>query len=146
MCSPKPSSPTTSFLPASKDPFNRTVDLPNHDEQQLHRLLTLFEVPEEIKAIGKILGPTAISSLLLYSRAVISMLFFSYLGELELAGGSLAIGVANITGYSVISGLAMGMEPVCGQAYGAKQLKNLGLTLQRTMLLLLSLSLSCGPT
>ncbi|KAK8528348.1 hypothetical protein V6N12_074878 [Hibiscus sabdariffa] len=141
MCSPKPSSPTTSFLPASKDPFKRTVDLPNHDEQQLHRLPTLSEVLEEIEAIGKISGPPTISSLLLYSRIVISMLFLGYLSELELAGGSLAIGVANITGYFVISGLVMGMEPICGQAYGAKQLKLLGLTLQRMMLLLLSASI-----
>jgi MATE family multidrug resistance protein len=96
---------------------------------------------EEIKAIGKISGPTAITGLLLYSRAMISMLFLGYLGELELAGGSLSIGFANITGYSVISGLAMGMEPICGQAYGAKQWKLLGLTLQRTVLLLLSTSL-----
>lgn len=69
------------------------------------------------------------------------MLFLGYLGELELAGGSLSIGFANITGYSVISGLAMGMEPICGQAYGAKQWKLLGLTLQRTVLLLLSTSI-----
>lgn len=68
------------------------------------------------------------------------MLFLGYLGELELAGGSLSIGFANITGYSVISGLSMGMEPICGQAYGAKQMKLLGLTLQRTVLLLLSCS------
>ncbi|KAE9457347.1 hypothetical protein C3L33_10790, partial [Rhododendron williamsianum] len=72
---------------------------------------------------------------------MISMLFLGYLGELELAGGSLSIGFANITGYSVISGLAMGMEPICGQAYGAKQRKLLGLTLQRTVLLLLSTSI-----
>ncbi|KAI4337556.1 hypothetical protein L6164_015955 [Bauhinia variegata] len=72
---------------------------------------------------------------------MISMLFLGYLGEMELAGGSLSIGFANITGYSVISGLAMGMEPICGQAYGAKQRKLLGLTLQRTVLLLLSISI-----
>ncbi|XP_022772264.1 protein DETOXIFICATION 48-like [Durio zibethinus] len=142
MYNPKPSFATSfPFLPLSKTPFNKTPDLPNDDEQQLHRLPTLYEALEEIKAIGKISGPTAISSLLLYSRAMISMLFLGYLGELELAGGSLAIGVANITGYSVISGLAMGMEPICGQAYGAKQWKLLGLTLQRTVLLLLSASI-----
>ena len=93
---------------------------------------------EEVKAIGRISGPTAMTGLLMYSRAMISMLFLGYLGELELAGGSLSIGFANITGYSVISGLSMGMEPICGQAYGAKQMKLLGLTLQRTVLLLLS--------
>ena len=101
----------------------------------------LIQALEEIKAIGKISGPTTITGLLLYSRAMISMLFLGYLGELELAGGSLSIGFANITGYSVISGLAMGMEPICGQAYGAKQWKLLGLTLQRTVLLLLSTSI-----
>ncbi|TMW96861.1 hypothetical protein EJD97_006673 [Solanum chilense] len=94
-----------------------------------------------MKEIGKIAGPTAITGLVLYSRSMISMLFLGYLGELELAGGSLSIGFANITGYSVISGLAMGMEPICGQAYGAKQMKLLGITLQRTVLLLLSTSI-----
>ncbi|KAK4795785.1 hypothetical protein SAY86_028111 [Trapa natans] len=115
----------------------------NHGEEDddLHRWPAPSEAMREIKAIGKISGPTAITGLLLYSRAMISMLFLGYLGELELAGGSLAIGFANITGYSVISGLAMGMEPICGQAYGAKQMKLLGLTLQRTVLLLLSTSL-----
>uniref|UniRef100_A0A803PRF3 Protein DETOXIFICATION n=1 Tax=Cannabis sativa TaxID=3483 RepID=A0A803PRF3_CANSA len=69
------------------------------------------------------------------------MLFLGRLGELSLAGGSLAIGFANITGYSVLSGLAMGMEPICGQAFGAKRFKLLGLTLQRTVILLLLTSL-----
>ncbi|GMH18001.1 hypothetical protein Nepgr_019842 [Nepenthes gracilis] len=111
------------------------------DHEELRRWPTPLEALEEIKAIGMISGPTAITGLLLYSRAMISMLFLGYLGEMELAGGSLSIGFANITGYSVISGLAMGMEPICGQAYGAKQKKLLGLTLQRTVLLLLSTSI-----
>ncbi|CAL5415102.1 unnamed protein product [Camellia sinensis] len=111
------------------------------DLDELHRWPTLSEAMEEIKAIGKISGPTTITGLLLYSRAMISMLFLGYLGELDLAGGSLSIGFANITGYSVISGLSMGMEPICGQAFGAKQRKLLGLTLQRTVLLLLSTSI-----
>ncbi|XP_002283609.2 protein DETOXIFICATION 48 [Vitis vinifera] len=145
MCNPKPSSPS-SFLSPMKAHFmslNKTMDLHTDDEeeQQLHRWPTPSEALEEIKAIGKISGPTAVTGLLLYSRAMISMLFLGYLGELELAGGSLSIGFANITGYSVISGLAMGMEPICGQAYGAKQWKLLGLTLQRTVLLLLSTSI-----
>lgn len=39
MYNQKPSSPTTSFLPS-----NKTVDLPNDDEEQLHRFPTLSEV------------------------------------------------------------------------------------------------------
>ncbi|KAK9270462.1 hypothetical protein L1049_026042 [Liquidambar formosana] len=144
MCNPKPSSPS-SFLPSTKTHFinpNKTMDFHTDDQDdQLQRWPTLSEALQEIKAIGKISGPTAITGLVLYSRAMISMLFLGHLGELELAGGSLSIGFANITGYSVISGLAMGMEPICGQAYGAKQWKLLGLTLQRTVLLLLSTSI-----
>ncbi|KAG5543740.1 hypothetical protein RHGRI_016482 [Rhododendron griersonianum] len=145
MCNPKPSSPT-SFASSNKTHFknpNKPMDpdVDNDLDDQLHRWPTPCEAMEEIKEIGKISGPTAITGLLLYSRAMISMLFLGYLGELELAGGSLSIGFANITGYSVISGLAMGMEPICGQAYGAKQRKLLGLTLQRTVLLLLSTSI-----
>ncbi|GAB4852460.1 Protein DETOXIFICATION 48 [Ancistrocladus abbreviatus] len=145
MYSPKPSSPTPLLCPINKTHFtDPSKDMDPHtsmDHEELHRWPTPKEALEEIKAIGKISGPTAVTGLLLYSRSMISMLFLGYLGELELAGGSLSIGFANITGYSVISGLAMGMEPICGQAYGAKQMKLLGLTLQRTVLLLFSTSI-----
>ncbi|KAK4722585.1 hypothetical protein R3W88_012818 [Solanum pinnatisectum] len=144
MCNPKPSSPS-SFVSNEKVHFvnsNKPIDVQIDDEEeQLHKWPTPSEAFEEMKEIGKIAGPTAITGLVLYSRSMISMLFLGYLGELELAGGSLSIGFANITGYSVISGLAMGMEPICGQAYGAKQMKLLGITLQRTVLLLLSTSI-----
>ncbi|KAG2667864.1 hypothetical protein I3760_15G134400 [Carya illinoinensis] len=136
MCNPNPSAPKKTHAVN----LNQSTDL-QPDDEELQRWPTPPEALEEIKAIGKISGPTAITGLLLYSRAMISMLFLGYLGELELAGGSLSIGFANITGYSVISGLAMGMEPICGQAYGAKQWKLLGLTSQRTALLLLSTSI-----
>ncbi|KAL0548625.1 hypothetical protein IC582_013080 [Cucumis melo] len=91
---------------------------------------------QEAFSISQIAFPMVLTSLLLYSRSLISMLFLGRLGELPLAGGSLAIGFANITGYSILSGLAMGMEPICGQAFGAKKFTLLGLALQRTVLLL----------
>ncbi|KAK8533173.1 hypothetical protein V6N13_046332 [Hibiscus sabdariffa] len=99
----------------------------------------------EAKSISNIALPMVLTGLLLYSRSMISMLFLGRLGELALAGGSLALGFANITGYSVLSGLAMGMEPICGQAFGAKRYKLLGLTMQRMilMLLLTSILISC---
>ncbi|KAL0688119.1 hypothetical protein Bca4012_087796 [Brassica carinata] len=70
------------------------------------------------------------------------MLFLGRLNDLPaLSGGSLALGFANITGYSLLSGLSTGMEPICVQAFGAKRFKLLGLALQRTILLLLLCSL-----
>ncbi|PKA53978.1 MATE efflux family protein DTX1 [Apostasia shenzhenica] len=85
--------------------------------------------------------PMVLTGLLLYSRSMISMLFLGRLGSLPLAGGSLAIGFANITGYSVLSGLAAGMDPICGQAHGAGRHRLLGLALRRTVILLLLTSL-----
>lgn len=91
----------------------------------------------EARSIMKLAFPLVLTGLILYSRSMISMLFLGHIGDLALAGGSLAIGFANITGYSILSGLAMGMEPICAQAFGAKRYKLLGLVMQKTILLLL---------
>ncbi|XP_055819501.1 protein DETOXIFICATION 49-like [Solanum dulcamara] len=109
----------------------------NIPRQKNHLSLAISEA----KCIGNIAFPMIFTGLILYSRSIISMIFLGHLGELSLAGGSLAIGFANITGYSILSGLAMGMEPICGQAFGGKRFKILGLTLQRTILLLLLTSI-----
>ncbi|GAA0147956.1 transporter [Lithospermum erythrorhizon] len=98
----------------------------------------------EAKHISNIALPMIFTGLILYCRSMISMIFLGRLGELSLAGGALAMGFANITGYSILSGLAMGMEPICGQAFGAKRFKLLGLSLQRTVLLLILTSIPIG--
>lgn len=83
-----------------------------------------------------------ITGLLIYGKSAISMFFMGKLGKEALAGGSLSIGIANITGYSVISGLAMGMEAISSQACGAKQWSLMGQTLQRTIAIL---TIACLP-
>ncbi|XP_073113464.1 protein DETOXIFICATION 53-like [Elaeis guineensis] len=95
------------------------------------------EAVEELISLYQIVWPIVITSFLLYSRSVVSMLFLGHLGDAELAGGSLAIAFANITGYSVLKGLAMGMDPICGPAFGAKRWAVLRRTFQKTILLLL---------
>ncbi|VAH17090.1 unnamed protein product [Triticum turgidum subsp. durum] len=101
--------------------------------------LTKDAAKEAVSILGLSL-PMIMTGLILYVRPMISMLFLGRLGELALAGGSLAMGFANITGYSVLSGLASGMEPVCGQAVGAKNLPLVGATMQRMVLFLLAVS------
>ncbi|CAA6668428.1 unnamed protein product [Spirodela intermedia] len=59
-------------------------------------------------------------------------------GGPELAGGALSIGFTNITGYSVLFGLASGLEPLCSQAYGSKNWELISLSFQRTVVLLLA--------
>ncbi|XP_027110387.2 protein DETOXIFICATION 49-like [Coffea eugenioides] len=106
-----------------------------------HDTLISSSVLKEATSVANIALPMILTGLLLYSRSMISMLFLGRLGDLALAGGSLALGFANISGYSILSGLAMGMEPICGQAFGAKRYTLLGLSLQRTVLLLMLTSL-----
>lgn len=119
-----------------KPPTTTTFFEQGQNNQKPHK--THFSLAlDEVKCVANIALPMVLTGLLLYSRSVISMLFLGRVGELALAGGSLAIGFANITGYSILSGLAMGMEPICGQAFGAKRFKLLGLAMQRTMVLLL---------
>ncbi|KAF3448486.1 hypothetical protein FNV43_RR09199 [Rhamnella rubrinervis] len=118
-------------------PESPTFQEQNQNPNKTHLSLAFAES----KCIVNVAFPMVLTGLLLYSRSMISMLFLGRLGELALASGSLAIGFANITGYSVLSGLAMGMEPICGQAFGAKRFKLLGLTMQRTVALLLLTSI-----
>ncbi|GAB4846992.1 hypothetical protein Ancab_026004 [Ancistrocladus abbreviatus] len=102
----------------------------------------LSEVAKEVRQLYTIALPMIITGLLTYGKAAMSTAFMGRLGKEELAGGSLAIGLANITGYSVLSGLAMGMDAISSQACGAKQWLLIGQTLQRTIVILL---LFCVP-
>ncbi|KAG1326231.1 protein DETOXIFICATION 55 [Cocos nucifera] len=90
-----------------------------------------------MKAIGL---PISAINLMGYFKAMVSVAFMGRLGRLELAGGALAVGFTNITGYSVLAGLAMGMEPICSQAFGSGNLPLAARTLRRTILMLLAAS------
>ncbi|CAN6169691.1 unnamed protein product [Urochloa humidicola] len=99
------------------------------------------ETVREAAALCRLAFPITVTALLLYSRTALSMLFLGSIGDLPLAAGSLAIAFANITGYSVLSGLSLGMDPLCSQAFGANNPRLLGLTLYRSVLFLLCCSL-----
>ncbi|KAI9076933.1 hypothetical protein K1719_041095 [Acacia pycnantha] len=160
MCRSSSSSPSSAFSDTHNDhqhvPTPKLQQHPDMFEIMIPDSPTTFEhqnlkkprdsflslILTESRCIAEISLPMVFTGLLLYSRPLISMLFLGRLGELALAGGSLAIGFANITGYSVLSGLTMGMEPICGQAFGAKRFKLLGLAMQRTVILLLSTSIA----
>ncbi|KAK3002664.1 hypothetical protein RJ639_019970 [Escallonia herrerae] len=114
------------------------------EDKLFHRLLRrvpLNEVAKELASLGKIACPVATTTLLVHSKSIISMLFLGHLGKTELAGGSLAIGFANVTGFSVMKGLCMGMDPICSQAYGAKRCSVISQTYLKMFLLLLFTSI-----
>ncbi|KAI3805659.1 hypothetical protein L1987_28231 [Smallanthus sonchifolius] len=127
--------------PSFQNPNNNNKNKNNNNNKTILLLPTPSEIIDETKSLFKLSSPIALTALILYTRSIISMLFLGRLGETELAAGSLAIAFANITGYSVLSGLALGMEPLCSQAYGARRMKVLSVTLHRTVIFLLVVSL-----
>ncbi|WOL03293.1 hypothetical protein Cni_G12013 [Canna indica] len=85
--------------------------------------------------------PITVINLVSYLKSMASVVCMGRLGRLELAGGALAVGFTNVTGYSVLAGLAMGMEPICSQAFGSGNLPLASRALRRTILMLLLVSL-----
>ncbi|KAF8404204.1 hypothetical protein HHK36_009087 [Tetracentron sinense] len=102
---------------------------------------SVTQVLDELKELWAMAVPITAMNCVVYIRAVVSVLFLGRLGSLELAGGALSIGFTNITGYSVLFGLASGLEPVCSQAFGSKNWDLISLSLQRTILILVIASI-----
>ncbi|XP_010277404.1 PREDICTED: protein DETOXIFICATION 56 [Nelumbo nucifera] len=96
-------------------------------------------VLSELKMQRGIAIPLMAMNLTWFAKLAITTAFLGRLGQLQLAGGVLGFTFANVTGFSVLNGLCGAMEPICGQAYGAKNYKLLHKTLvMATFLLLLT--------
>jgi len=91
----------------------------------------------ELKVQRGIAAPLVAMNLTWFAKLAITTAFLGRLGELKLAGGALGFTFANVTGFSVLNGLCGAMEPICGQAYGAKNFKLLHKTLLMAIFFLL---------
>ncbi|KAL6839348.1 hypothetical protein ACP4OV_030845 [Aristida adscensionis] len=96
----------------------------------------------EANRLVRLAGPIIASCVLQNLVNMVSLMFVGHLGELALAGASLATSLANVTGFSVIIGMAAALDTLCGQAFGARQLRLLGVYKQRAMVVL---GLACVP-
>jgi MATE family multidrug resistance protein len=96
----------------------------------------------ESKRLLRLAGPLVASFILRNAVQMVSVMFVGHLGELPLAGASLAASLANVTGFSLLVGMAGALDTLCGQAFGARQYGLLGVYKQRAMLVL---ALACVP-
>jgi MATE family multidrug resistance protein len=96
----------------------------------------------EAKRLLRLAGPIVASCVLQNVVNMASVMFVGHLGELPLAGASLATSLANVTGYSLVTGMATALDTLCGQAFGARQHRMLGVYKQRAMVVL---GLACVP-
>ncbi|XP_026382464.1 protein DETOXIFICATION 12-like [Papaver somniferum] len=106
------------------------------------KILTSGAFVEEAKKVGYIAGPMVAVSFSLQLIPVISMMMVGHLGELALSSTAMATSLCAVTGFSLLVGMAGGLETLCGQAYGAQQYRKLGV---HTYSAMISLTLVCIP-
>ncbi|KAG2240458.1 hypothetical protein Bca52824_090776 [Brassica carinata] len=95
----------------------------------------------ELKLQTRIGLPLVAMNLLWFGKITSTSVFLGRQGKHNLAGGSLGFSFANATGFAVLYGISAAMEPICGQAFGAKNFKLLHKTLLMAVLLLLLISI-----
>ena len=64
----------------------------------------------------------------------VSTVLVGHLGARDLAAVGLAVSLANVTGYSVMVGVATTLGTTAGQAFGARNWQEVSLQLQRCLL------------
>ncbi|GAB4817791.1 hypothetical protein N2152v2_004837 [Parachlorella kessleri] len=93
----------------------------------------------EAKRLSQLAVPLAGAHFFNFALSMISVAFIGRLGEFELSVAVLATSFFNVTGLSIIIGFLGAQETLCGQAFGAKQYRAVGIVLQRTLLITLLL-------
>ncbi|MFQ6661351.1 hypothetical protein Gotur_029541 [Gossypium turneri] len=76
-----------------------------------------------------------VTNVVYFSITLVSVMFAGHLGELQLAGATLANSWATVTGFAFMTGLSGALETLCGQGFGAKIYRRLGIYLQSSCII-----------
>ncbi|XP_021722164.1 protein DETOXIFICATION 19-like [Chenopodium quinoa] len=79
--------------------------------------------------------PLVLTNVCYYLIPLVSVMFAGHLGQLQLAGATLANSWAYVTGFAFMLGLSGALETLCGQGYGAKLYKMMGIYLQASCII-----------
>ncbi|KAI3747511.1 hypothetical protein L6452_09970 [Arctium lappa] len=125
-----------SILVPLLDHSSSNVDLAaKFSDQELHLSFRRRYLIES-KKLWHIVGPAIFSRIASYSMFIITQAFAGHLGDLELAAISIATTVIVGFDFGLLLGMASALETLCGQAYGAKNYRMLGVYLQRSWIVL----------
>ncbi|KAH9739213.1 protein DETOXIFICATION [Citrus sinensis] len=116
------------------------MDMEVGESQEKRWAITWGGFMEELKKTGRIAAPMVAVSVLQYLLQVVSTVMVGHLSQLALSSVAIATSLTNVTGFSLLSGMAGGLETLCGQAYGAAQFRKLGV---HTYTAIISLILVC---
>ncbi|KAF0908223.1 hypothetical protein E2562_023845 [Oryza meyeriana var. granulata] len=90
---------------------------------------------EEAWAQTQFAVPMVLTNMSYYGIPLVSVMFSGHLGDVHLAGATLGNSWATVTGYAFVTGMSGALETLCGQAYGARMYRMLGLYLQSSLVM-----------
>ncbi|KAH8494349.1 hypothetical protein H0E87_020929 [Populus deltoides] len=79
--------------------------------------------------------PMILTNAFYYLITLVSVMFAGHLGQLELAGATLGNSWCTVTGIAFMTGLSGALETLCGQGFGAKLYRTLGIHLQASCII-----------
>ncbi|CAA7403322.1 unnamed protein product [Spirodela intermedia] len=92
---------------------------------------------EESKKLWWIAAPIVFNILCLYGVNSVTQIFVGHLGNLELSAVAIALSVISNFSFGFLLGMGSALETLCGQAFGAGQVRMLGIYLQRSWIILI---------
>ncbi|XP_020271382.1 protein DETOXIFICATION 18-like [Asparagus officinalis] len=117
-----------------------TTPLVMESDEELGRkgvygFLSKFIDVKEAKTQLLLSVPMILTNMSYYAVTLASVMFAGHLGDLELAGATLGNSWGTVTGIALMTGLSGALETLCGQGYGAKQYRMLGIYLQSSIII-----------
>ncbi|XP_040996843.1 protein DETOXIFICATION 33-like [Juglans microcarpa x Juglans regia] len=108
----------------------------NQDEEE--KLSTVRKFGSESRKLWKLAGPAIFTAICQYSLGALTQTFAGLVGELDLAAVAVENSVIAGLAFGVMLGMGSALETLCGQAYGAGQIRMLGIYMQRSWVILLT--------
>lgn len=88
-----------------------------------------------LKSLMSISWPIIVTLVLEMLPGLVNVIAVGHLGELELGSVTLGVMFVQVTGVAPAFGLAMAVDTLCAQAFGANEKKTLGVILQRGLVI-----------
>nr|BAX73926.1 multidrug and toxic compound extrusion transporter 1 [Coptis japonica] len=99
----------------------------------------------ENKKLWYLAGPAIFTAIAQYSLGAVTQVFAGHLTTLELDAVSTENMVIAGLAFGIMLGMGSALETICGQAFGAKQLHMLGVYMQRSWIILLTMCIILLP-
>ncbi|XP_003971115.2 multidrug and toxin extrusion protein 1-like [Takifugu rubripes] len=106
------------------------------------RWLTV-EHRQELHRVVRLTGPLLLSRILNFLLKFTTTIFCGHIGNSELAGYALASATLNLTTVATGLGLVVACDTLISQTFGSKNMKQVGVILQRSLLIVLLFCLPC---